>query len=365
MRIWGKKAEVTGGTASVAAVALAGSSHEGLVREALRALTQAPCPDRVGIWLEPDVNAQPGELSGAYHGFVRDHAAKEESPPEWKILSLEPLLPEQLLLRPEPFEQDLGESDRSAVIGQLVGLRRAFWVPVADQGSTQGSGQGSDQGANQGQGFSGRVRGLILLGSVVDSLAPFLDRAKSVAAELALALRAEEQFRAVRIRNADLDLVRHIVESGSDRSSLGRLLAHLVDECVRDFSKGEGLGASFAAIGITDSLDGCFSPATQPDFRWRSGDDAWTSSMSRDPLAKLWRRALETREMVGSDAPVTRAQASVARVVVLPLETDGQLLGVMVAGFPADSASLATLGRLELRARLAAFVLLRGRRLEE
>lgn len=190
MRIWGKKAEVSGSTASVAELALAGSSHEGLAREALRALTETPCPDRVGIWLEPEPNAHsPNELSGAFQGSIWDRTAIEEIPPEWKILSLEAPLPEQLLARAEPFEQNLDDSVRNAVIGQLVGLRRALWVPVADQR----------------QGSSGRVRGLILLGSFVDSLAPFLNRAKSVAAELALALQTEEQLRAVRIRNAELE----------------------------------------------------------------------------------------------------------------------------------------------------------------
>src|SRR5262245_8436745 len=196
MRLWGKKTEEEAGGASVARAALAGGSHLELVREALSALTQAPCPDRVGVWLEPDASAQSAsELSGTLHGLVSNRAAKEECQPEWKILSLEPPLPECLLTRAEPFEQNLEDSVRNAVIGQLVGLRRALWVPVADES---------------------RVRGLILLGSVSSSLAPFLHRAKSVAGELALALRAEEQLRAVRIRDAELDLVRRVVEVRSD-----------------------------------------------------------------------------------------------------------------------------------------------------
>lgn len=355
MRIWGKKAEVATGTGGgVAAVALAGRLHVDLVREALSVLTQPPGPDRVGIWLEPDANVQsPSELSGMFHGLVWDRSGSEETPPEWKILSLEAPLPEQLLLKTEPFEQNLDDSVRNAVIGQLVGLRRALWVPIADQGS------------ERGQGLLGRVRGLILLGSVSSPLVSFRDRAKAIAAELALALRAEEQLRTVRIRNADLDLVRRSLQSGSERSSLDRLLGHLVDDCVRDPANEEGLGASFAAVGVTNSPEGEFSPTTQTDFRWGSGHEAWTSSVGRDPLVMLWRRALETREMVGSDAPVPWARASVARVVALPLETEGQLLGILVAGFPAASASLATLGRLELRARLAALALFRSKGREE
>lgn len=323
---------------------MAGASREQLLREALGALTQVPCPDRVGIWLEPDVNAQsPSEFSGAFHGLIWDRTAREECPPEWKLLSPEPHLPEHLLFRVEPFEQNLDDSVRKAVIGQLVGLRRALWVPVADQS---------------------RIRGLILLGSVSNSLVHFLDRANSIAADLALALRAEEQFRAVRIRNAELDLVQRMVESRSDTSS-DHLLAHLVDDCVHDSTTGEGLGASFAAIGVMPSLEGHLSSAMQADFRWRSGDETWTRAIGTDPLAKLWRRALETRQITGSEVPVTWPQSSVARAVALPLETEGQLLGILVAGFSAAAASIATLGRLELRARLGAFALLRSKRREE
>src|SRR5690242_21125512 len=101
-------------SASVAGEALAGASHEGLVREGLRALTQRPCPDRVGIWLESDINARFSRgLSGVFHGFAFDRTSREECPPEWKILSLEPPLPEQLLLRAEPFEQNLNDSVRN------------------------------------------------------------------------------------------------------------------------------------------------------------------------------------------------------------------------------------------------------------
>jgi hypothetical protein len=83
MRIWGKKTEEVPSGASVARAALAGGLHEGLAQEALRVLTQGPCPDRVGVWLEPDANSQlPSELSGAFHGLAWDRTAKEECPPE-------------------------------------------------------------------------------------------------------------------------------------------------------------------------------------------------------------------------------------------------------------------------------------------
>src|SRR5258706_8372190 len=60
------------------------------------------------------------------------------------------------------------------------------------------------------------------------------------------------------------------------------------------------------------------------------------------------------------------AKGSVARIVAFPLESEGQLLGTLVAGIPVDEVSLATLDRLALRAALAASALReRSRNAEE
>ncbi len=350
MKIWGKKLKKEAESASVALAALGGATRGELLREALRVLTQRPHADRVGIWLEPDASAwRVNDFWGAFYGLVWDRGAKEESPPEWRILTLEPPLPEQILERGEPFEQDLEDSGRNAVIGQLVGLRRALWVPVADQN---------------------RVRGLILLGRISGPTASFLERAKSVAAELALALEAEERLRAVRIRKADLALVRRVVEAREDVSSLDRALTHLVADCVQHSTGVENLGAAFAGIGVLQSRnetssDEASSSLPAADFRWHAGDEAWTRAITTGPLAKLWRRAIETRQVMGSEPPPTWPQSSVARIVALPLEAEGHLLGALVAGLPASAVSIATLDRLELRGRLAAWTLLRNKRKED
>src|SRR5919108_1355599 len=178
-------------------------------------------------------------------------------------------------------------------------------------------------------------------------------------------LASRRTISGLQIRNAELDFVRRIVESPSDNSSSDQLLAHLVDDCVRDSKKGEGLGTTFAAIGVTPSPEERASSIPYVDFLWRSGDETWTRAIGTDPVASVWRRALETRQIAGSEVPVTWPRASVARVVTLPLEMEGKLVGVLVAGFPAAGASIATLDRLELRARLAAFALLRSKRREE
>ncbi len=316
MRVWRKKPQEEASAASVARAALAGASREKLVREALRVLTQR---------------------------LVWDRIAREESPPGWNILSLEPPLPAQLLFGEKLFEQNLEDSAHHAVIGQLVGLRHALWVPIADQS---------------------RVKGLILLGGVTNSPASSLERAQSVAAELALAIEAEDQRRGVRMCNVELALIRRTVEARPDAPSLDKMLADLVSGCVHPSTHGESLGGTFAVIGVLASQNSN-SSSNALDFLWRAGEEVWTRAIATDPLAKLWRRALETRRIIGSDPPVTWPQASVARIVALPLEAEAQLLGILVAGLPASAVSITTLDRLELRARLAAFALLRSKRNEE
>jgi signal transduction histidine kinase/CheY-like chemotaxis protein len=54
-----------------------------------------------------------------------------------------------------------------------------------------------------------------------------------------------------------------------------------------------------------------------------------------------------------------------ARIVAFPLESEGQLLGTLVAGLPGSAVSLVTLDRLQLRAVLAASALRQRRRKEE
>jgi hypothetical protein len=117
---------------------LAGASHEELVREALKTLTAGESADRIGVWLVPD--ATPGriqEFSPAFHGLLWDRAG-QECPRECMHLSLEPPLPEELLIGGKPVEQHLEASPENAVIGQLVGLRHVMWIPVANPRQGQG-----------------------------------------------------------------------------------------------------------------------------------------------------------------------------------------------------------------------------------
>jgi signal transduction histidine kinase/CheY-like chemotaxis protein len=343
MRLWGKRAEEESRGCSVARAALAGVSRGELLREALNSLTQDQHADRVGVWLEPEASAESAkELSGGFHGLVWDRA-HSDTPLEWRNLSVEPPLPEELWLTGRAVEQEFAESSAKPLIGQLVGLRRALWIPVASRNL---------------------VKGLILLGSKGRPLVSSRECAESVAAELALALELQDQLRFNRTRNADLALVRRLLEPSPGVPSSESLLSNLVAGCVLQGADADGPGAAFAMIGVLQDPGENSGPPGHANFRWRTGDDAWMRAMENEPLANVWRRALEARRMMGSDPPVTWPQASVARIVAFPLEAQGQLLGVLVAGLPGGATSLATLDRLELRARVAA-VALHNRKREE
>jgi signal transduction histidine kinase/FixJ family two-component response regulator len=343
MRLWGKRAEEESRGPGIARAALAGASREELLQQALNSLTQDQQADRVGIWLEPEASAESAkELSGAFQGQVWDRA-HSDTLREWRNLSVEPPLPEELWLTGKAVEQEFAASSAEPLIGQLVGLRRVLWIPVASRNL---------------------VKGLILLGSKGRPLASSRGCVESVAAELALALELQDQLRFNRSRNADLALVRRLLEPSTGVPSSESLLSSLVAGCVQQAADRDGPGAVFAMIGVLQDTDENSSPPGHVDFRWRNGEDAWTRAMENEPLSRVWRRALEARQVIGSEPPVTWPQAAVARIAAFPLEAQGQLLGVLVVGLSAGSTSLATLDRLELRARVAA-VALQSRKREE
>jgi len=163
----------------------------------------------------------------------------------------------------------------------------------------------------------------------------------------------------------DLRAARNILEARRTRNPAGMMLAKLADSCTEKGSGEQGPGAAFAVIGALVEHEEQSSKKEEIEFRWRSGDEEWARAVASEPLAGIWRRALEARQVIGSDPRVALGQASVARILAYPLEEEGRLLGTLVAGLPPSAISLATLERLELRAALAAAELGRRKRYEE
>src|SRR5882724_57898 len=344
MNVWGLRAESREAIRGVARAAVAGASRDELLKEALRALGREGNADRIGVWVEaePSLNLQ-NEVPGRFQGLVWDRE-NGEMPAEWAHLSVEPPLPEESLFAGKSVELHLEADLQRPIIGPLVELRRATWIPIER---------------------NGQLKGVILAGSRGKQAVMRLEEMQAIAAELALAIGLEEEQRLARIRNADLRAVRNILEGRRTRNPAGMMLAKLADSCTEKGTGEEGPGATFAVIGALVEQAEHSGKEEEMEFRWKSGDEEWTRAVVSEPLASIWRRALEARQVIGSDPHVALGQSSVARILAYPLEEEGQLLGTLVAGLPRRAISLATLERLELRAALAAAELGRRKRNEE
>jgi signal transduction histidine kinase/CheY-like chemotaxis protein len=344
MRVWGTKAGRASGSRGVARAAIAGASREELLKEALRALGREENADRIGVWVEaePSLSLQI-EGPGRFQGLVWDRE-NGEMPAEWAHLSVEPPLPEESLFAGKSVEQDLEAIPERPIIGPLVELRRATWVPIER---------------------NGQLKGVILAGSRGKQAVRQLEGMRAIAAELALAIGLEEEQKRARIWTADLRAARNILEARRGRKPAGMMLAKLADSCTENVLGEQGPGATFAVIGALAPPTEHSGKEEEIEFRWRSGDVEWSRAVASEPLARIWRRALEARQVIGSEPHAATEQESVARILAYPLEEEGQLLGALVAGLPRSAISLATLERLELRAALAAAELGRRKRNEE
>ena len=319
-----------------ASAGFAGAPREELMREAIYSLAREGRADRIGLWLEPDLSLGATPLAPTcLRGMVwEDHG--EQTPADWERLSLEPPLPQELLVNRRSVYQEiddsLGRPPNRPVIGPLVGLRHALWTPI----------QGKDH-----------LRGVLLTATRGKQTTLPRDSAEGVAAELALTLQLEEEQRLARERLADLRITKQILAALGGHTSADTILSLLVTSCTESSRTGSGAGASFAVIGHRPADTGKSSSSPAMVFSWGSGDSAWTAAVHRDPIASLWLAAIRAGNVVGADPPASWIQDGLARLVAIPLVVAGESLGVLVAGIPLATTSLATLERLELRASLA------------
>jgi signal transduction histidine kinase len=340
MRVWGRRSEVP------AAIGVARAFNEGLSRQKLlrqtsSALSRDGRADRVGVWLE---SAETEDFDHgpipSFRGVVWDRES-ENVPAEWRRLSPQVSLPQDLLTAGRSVELD---QDALPIIGPLIELRRALWVPI---------------------GRKGRLVGVLLAGSRSRHGELPRELFESAAAELALAIDLEEEQRVSGERQADLCMVRQALVGFGGTRPADELLADLVDGCTAGVAGGHGLGATFAVIGCATEGAEDSGVAQKVQFHWKSGDSFWTREIESPPAAEIWRKAMETRRLTGDvpDARFTRDRVS--RIVAIPLEAEGKLLGILVAGLSPATASPAVVERLELRAALAATALEGWRRSKE
>ncbi|HET7105462.1 MAG TPA: ATP-binding protein [Candidatus Acidoferrum sp.] len=332
----------------VVRAARAGAGREIWVSEALLELQRQPGGERFGVWLDasPEEESAPGSRV-IFRGKVR-HRGEGNEPGNWTNLSVELPLPLDLLSIGKTAELTLPENLRDPFLGPTLGMRHVLWVPVFGQNL---------------------LRGLILV-AAQDSGRP-LPRtlAEQVAAELALALESEEQNRLARERKADLELTFRVHSLLAQNADADQILLEISESCT-GVGGPQGVGAIFALIGQRKSGLAVAAPsgAGAEERLWicaLSGDPAWGHSVEQGPLEMFWRRAIETGEVAGADAGALPLARNIARIVAIPLNSDGTTHGVLLAGLPRGRTSLESLERLERRALLSTQVFEQQERLSE
>ena len=344
MWVWGNAREQEGGTIGVARAAAEGRVRQDLLKEAIKTLLASGQADRVGVWVEiADLVADSSQHS-SFRGIVAERDG-ETTPAEWSRLSPQPPLPAELLGSLRTVEQDVDSPDKP-MIGPLIEMRRALWVPLQ---------------------VHAQLRGILFAGCRKKQAR--LPRAllESVAAELALVMELEEERRLGRERHQDS---RRMLAALASSESPSDILAGIVKECTHQAEHQVEPSALFAAIGrLVDSPEtrkvSFHSPPQSMRFVWQSGAAAWIRALESEELSGVWRRALESHHVTGSEPGIASPQGQVARVVAFPLEAAGETLGALVAGVRRSTASLVALERLELSAALAVPPLLQLKRSEQ
>lgn len=339
MWAWRKKTSEDRPARGIARAALEGAPPDELLREAIHALRAKSRADRIGVWFEHDSS----DMSGAsdveeFRGTVWESSG-DETPEEWRRLSMELPLPKDLLVSGDSVEQELSSTASRPVIGLLIGLHHILWTPVH---------------------VAGHLRGVLLIGSQHRQAILRRDQSESVAADLALALEFRQESYLALLRKTDLRLQRQVLAGFASGASADSILADLSASCTESAGQGVPPLASFAVISHLPR-ESAAAPVPEMEFSWDSGNPEWTQAVERDPLATVWRRALTAGHVVGVEPPSFSHVSGIARLVAIPLVAGGMPLGVFVAGVPPQASSLQNLERLELRASLAAIALERRR----
>jgi signal transduction histidine kinase/CheY-like chemotaxis protein len=334
MWAWRKRDDQEHSWRGAASAALAGAPREELLREAIHSLAADGRADRIGIWLEQEAPAGSDPLAATCLRGIVWEAQAEGTAADWEKLSLEPPLPQELLASTKSVYQDLddtpGRSPNQPMIGPLVGVRHALWTPIRGKS---------------------HLRGVLLTAAQRKSAALSREVAESVAAELALALEWEQEQRLARERQADVRLSKEILNAFAGGASSDTVLSQLAASCTD--GPPHGAGAAFALIGHHPTPSSHSAAPEEMEFVWESGDADWAGAGTREPLASLWRAALAAGHVLGAEAPPAWSKDGLARLVAIPLTAGEETLGVLVAGIPQKTSSLATLERLDLRASLA------------
>lgn len=317
----------------------AGASRYVWMQQAIDAIRGLGGLDRVAVWLEPGAGCEDHDGPIVFRGIVWGSEGGN-APVEWTRLSGESPLPQELVARGRTVETLPTVTEDMPMLGVLVGLPRALWVPI--------------NGRRQ-------LRGLILAGTRDKEKTLPRAAVETLAAQLSVLVEYEDERWQSSRRAADLILCRNVHSQLAAKQLPQTILKSLAEDCIRPCAEA-GVGAVFAVLGkLQNGL-----PAARPSAHAEqerllvlaaSGETAWAHSVEQGPLETLWRQALREGRVVGTDSGHLPLAKNISRIVALPVESKSQCLGVLLAGIPRHNVSLDLLERLELRAMLAAQVM--------
>jgi signal transduction histidine kinase/ActR/RegA family two-component response regulator len=342
----------------VVRAALMGVARRELIQEAVQFLLASTKVDRIGVWMESaGTERAPGRGFAGFRGVVADRHG-QATPSEWERLSPEAPLPVELLDDGKSAEQELSGASDQLILGVLVELRRAVWVPVQ---------------------IAGRLCGVLFAGVRKKHGALPVPLLESFSMELALAVELDEERRNSHRRLTDINSAKHFLDELASSGPTDAVLTRLMDSCTETGTEGDGLGAAFAVLHARDEekgislhgpLNGNFSAKIHEAdlpyhlslranercaLSWQSGDPAWLHALESQPLADIWQRAQEAHSTVAVRAGAGTAwpRGDVSRVVAIGLQAAGESVGVLVAGFREETSSQAAIERLQSRTGLA------------
>ena len=324
-----------------------GANREEWIREAAEELKSCATASRIGVWLEPPPGAAERDDSLVLRGLVWDREA-EGLPKEWTRLSADAPLPRELLNSGRSVEWKSGRLEFEPLLGPLLEMEQALWVPVMKQRM---------------------LCGLLLVATRERRKVLHKAVAERVAAELGLLVELEEERRLARERQADLDLIQKLQGLLAAEECVGNILMYLAASCTSE-APDSGAGPVFALIGEKQAGLPVAAPSDAGEVEQlvvlgQSGDVAWAHSVEHGPLENLWRQALESRRVVGGPADLLPLAKEISRIVAIPLCEKEEAYGVLIAGLPRRHESFSMLERLEVRALLASRVLQQKRHMEQ
>jgi signal transduction histidine kinase/CheY-like chemotaxis protein len=310
---------------------LQGTSREELLQETLAEMVEVGGADRFGVWLEPTSNGT--KYEGALRGMVWDREIVT-SPREWISLSPQTVLPPARVVSGSAMEVDLTGKTTQPMVGPLVGLNRALWVPVQ---------------------HAGKLRGVLLAGTSGTRKELPREKLQELSVELAIALAFETERRVARERHTDLTLLGKILTELQTSDDFTRLFQEVLASCVMQEGSCESLGAIYAGIAkIHRTAEDGGSKEITLELLGEAGDSKGQFA-THDAVLTLVRRAVESGKTMGSEIRLRSTEAP--RVIVVPLLVYGKIQHVLLSAFGRERATLASVERMKLRGNLAASVL--------